>query len=202
MSAPARPDVVAGDDGLARCAWSASDPEYRRYHDEEWGTPQHDPTRLYEKLCLEGFQAGLSWITILRRRPAFREVFHGFHPERVAAMTEADVELLLGDARIIRHRGKIEATIANARAVLALERPLDELLWGFAPPPRGAAPVSFTEVPATTPESAAMSQTLRAHGFRFVGPTTMYALMQSTGMVDDHLAGCFRATTEPTSAVA
>ena len=202
MSAPTRPDVLVGDDGLARCAWGASDPEYRRYHDEEWGTPQHDPTSLYEKLCLEGFQAGLSWITILRRRPAFREVFHGFDPERVAAMTEADVELLLGDARIIRHRGKIEATIANARAVLALERPLDELLWGFAPPPRGAAPVSFTEVPATTPESAAMSRTLRAHGFRFVGPTTMYALMQSTGMVDDHLAGCFRATTEPTSAVA
>lgn len=202
MSAPTRPDVVVGDDGLARCAWGASDPEYRRYHDEEWGTPQHDPTRLYEKLCLEGFQAGLSWITILRRRPAFREVFHGFDPERVAAMTEADVERLLGDARIIRHRGKIEATIANARAALALERPLDELLWGFAPPPRGAAPVSFTEVPATTPESAAMSRALRAHGFRFVGPTTMYALMQSTGMVDDHLAGCFRSTTEPTSAVA
>ena len=202
MSAPTRPDVVVGDDGLARCAWGASDPEYRRYHDEEWGTPQHDPTRLYEKLCLEGFQAGLSWITILRRRPAFREVFHGFDPERVAAMTEADVERLLGDARIIRHRGKIEATIANARAALALERPLDELLWGFAPPPRDAAPVSFTEVPATTPESAAMSRALRAHGFRFVGPTTMYALMQSTGMVDDHLAGCFRSTTEPTSAVA
>jgi DNA-3-methyladenine glycosylase I len=194
VSGPTLPEVVVGDDGLARCAWGASDPEYRRYHDEEWGTPQHDPTRLYEKLCLEGFQAGLSWITILRRRPAFREVFHGFDPERVAAMTAVDVERLLGDARIIRHRGKIEATIANARATLALERPLDELLWGSAPPPRGAAPVSFTEVPATTPESAAMSRTLRAHGFRFVGPTTMYALMQSTGMVDDHLAGCFRAT--------
>jgi DNA-3-methyladenine glycosylase I len=202
VSAPTRPDVVVGDDGLARCAWGASDPEYRRYHDEEWGTPQHDPTRLYEKLCLEGFQAGLSWITILRRRPAFREVFHGFDPERVAAMTDADVERLLGDARIIRHRGKIEATIANARATLALERPLDELLWGFAPPPRDAAPVSFTEVPATTSESAAMSRTLRSLGFRFVGPTTMYALMQSTGMVDDHLAGCFRATGEPASAVA
>ena len=202
MSAPTRPDVVVGDDGLARCAWGASDPEYRRYHDEEWGTPQHDPTRLYEKLCLEGFQAGLSWITILRRRPAFREVFHGFDPERVAAMTEADVERLLGDARIIRHRGKIEATIQNARATLALDQPLDELLWSFAPPPRDDSPVSFTEVPATTPESAAMSRALRAHGFRFVGPTTMYALMQSTGMVDDHLAGCFRAITEPTSAVA
>ncbi|HEU4756643.1 MAG TPA: DNA-3-methyladenine glycosylase I [Agromyces sp.] len=193
MSGPARAEVVVGDDGLARCAWGASDEEYRRYHDEEWGTPQHDPTRLYEKLCLEGFQAGLSWITILRRRPAFREAFHGFDPERVAAMTDADVERLLGDASIIRHRGKIEATISNARATLALERPLDELLWSFAPAPRSAAPVSFTEVPATTAESTAMSRALRTHGFRFVGPTTMYALMQSTGMVDDHLAGCFRS---------
>ena len=193
MSGPARAEVVVGDDGLARCAWGASDEEYRRYHDEEWGTPQHDPTRLYEKLCLEGFHAGLSWITILRRRPAFREAFHGFDPERVAAMTDADVERLLGDASIIRHRGKIEATISNARATLALERPLDELLWSFAPAPRSAAPVSFTEVPATTAESTAMSRALRTHGFRFVGPTTMYALMQSTGMVDDHLAGCFRS---------
>ena len=193
MSGPARAEVVVGDDGLARCAWGAFDEEYRRYHDEEWGTPQHDPTRLYEKLCLEGFQAGLSWITILRRRPAFREAFHGFDPERVAAMTDADVERLLGDASIIRHRGKIEATISNARATLALERPLDELLWSFAPAPRSAAPVSFTEVPATTAESTAMSRALRTHGFRFVGPTTMYALMQSTGMVDDHLAGCFRS---------
>ena len=193
MSGPARAEVVVGDDGLARCAWGASDEEYRRYHDEEWGTPQHDPTRLYEKLCLEGFQAGLSWITILRRRPAFREAFHGFDPEQVAAMTDADVERLLGDASIIRHRGKIEAAISNARATLALERPLDELLWSFAPAPRSAAPVSFTEVPATTAESTAMSRALRTHGFRFVGPTTMYALMQSTGMVDDHLAGCFRS---------
>jgi DNA-3-methyladenine glycosylase I len=193
VTGPARAEVVVGDDGLARCAWGASDEEYRRYHDEEWGTPQHDATRLYEKLCLEGFQAGLSWITILRRRPAFREAFHGFDPERVAAMTDADVERLLGDARIIRHRGKIEATIANARATLALDRPLDDLLWSFAPPARSAPPLSFTEVPATTAESTAMSRALRTHGFRFVGPTTMYALMQSTGMVDDHLAGCFRS---------
>ncbi len=199
MSGPTRAEVVVGDDGLARCAWGAADPEYRRYHDEEWGTPQHDPVRLYEKLCLEGFQAGLSWITILRRRPAFRVAFHGFDPERVAEMTEADVERLLGDASIIRHRGKIEATIANARATLALDQPLDELLWSFAPPPRTVPPVSFTEVPATTPESTAMSRALRARGFRFVGPTTMYALMQSTGMVDDHLAGCFRSRTPATS---
>lgn len=193
MSVAPRPDVVVGDDGVARCAWGASDPEYRRYHDDEWGTPQHDPVRLYEKVCLEGFQAGLSWITILRRREAFREVFHGFDPARVAEMTDDDVERLLADARIIRHRGKIRATITNARATLDLDLPLDELLWGFAPPPRGAAPASLAEVPATTPESIAMSRDLRRRGFAFVGPTTMYALMQAAGMVDDHVSGCFRA---------
>lgn len=186
-------DVVVGDDGVARCAWGSADPEYRRYHDEEWGVPQHDPVRLYEKLCLEGFQAGLSWITILRRRPAFREVFHGFDPVRVAEMTGADVDRLLLDARIIRHRGKIEATISNARATLALDEPLDRFLWNFAPPPPERAPASFDEVPAVTAESTAMSRALRSAGFRFVGPTTMYALMQATGMVDDHVAGCFRA---------
>ncbi|MRX42787.1 DNA-3-methyladenine glycosylase I [Agromyces kandeliae] len=193
MTGPDRPDVVVGDDGLARCAWGASDPEYRRYHDEEWGTPQHDSDVLFEKLCLEGFQAGLSWITILRRRPAFREAFHGFDPERVAAMDAGDVERLLGDARIIRHRGKIEATISNARATLDLDGTLDELLWGFAPQPRPAPLVSLTEVPATTAESTALSRRLRSLGFRFVGPTTMYALMQAMGMVDDHLAGCHRS---------
>ncbi|WP_026378397.1 DNA-3-methyladenine glycosylase I [Agromyces italicus] len=188
-----RPDVVVGDDGLARCAWGAADPEYRRYHDEEWGTPQHDPQRLFEKVCLEGFQAGLSWITILRRRPAFREVFHGFDPQLVAAMTDDDVERLLGDARLIRHRGKIRATITNARATLDLEIPLDELLWRFAPPVRTAPPASLAEVPAITAESNAMSRELRRRGFAFVGPTTMYALMQASGMVDDHVDGCFRA---------
>ncbi|MEV1130838.1 DNA-3-methyladenine glycosylase I [Agromyces sp. NPDC049794] len=193
MSVVPRAELVEGDDGLVRCAWGAGDPEYRRYHDEEWGTPQHDPVRLFEKVCLEGFQAGLSWITILRRRPAFREVFHGFDASLVAAMTEADVERLLTDARIIRHRGKIEATIQNARATLALEEPLTELLWSFAPAPRETSPGSFAEVPAVTPESTAMSKELRKRGFRFVGPTTMYALMQAAGMVDDHLAGCHRA---------
>lgn len=187
-------EVVVGDDGVPRCAWGAADPEYRRYHDEEWGEPQHDPVRLYEKLCLEGFQAGLSWITILRRRPAFREVFHDFDPVRVSEMTEADVDRLLLDARIIRHRGKIEATISNARATLALDEPLDRFLWSFAPPPRGHAPASFGDVPAVTAESTAMSRALRSAGFRFVGPTTMYALMQATGMVDDHLAGCVRSS--------
>ena len=193
MSLPIRPELVLGDDGLQRCAWGANDQEYRRYHDEEWGLPQRDPVRLFEKLCLEGFQAGLSWITILRRRPAFRELFHGFDPTSVATMNEADVERLLGDARIIRHRGKIEATISNARVTLGLETPLDELLWSFAPPARDRNPLSFAEVPATTPESEAMSKALRRLGFRFVGPTTMYALMQASGMVDDHLDGCFRA---------
>ena len=194
MSVIPRPEIIVGDDGAARCGWGAGDAEYRRYHDEEWGTPQHDPERLFEKVCLEGFQAGLSWITILRRRPAFREVFHGFDPRLVAAMTEADVERLLDDERIIRHRGKIEATIQNARAMLALDESLDELLWSFAPSPRPYHPASFAEVPAVTAESAAMSKELRRRGFRFVGPTTMYALMQATGMVDDHLAGCFRST--------
>jgi DNA-3-methyladenine glycosylase I len=206
MSVVPSPEVLTGDDGVARCAWGANDPDYRRYHDEEWGTPQHDPVRLFEKVCLEGFQAGLSWITILRRRPAFREVFHGFDVDRVAAMTKADVERLLGDARIIRHRGKIEAVIQNARATLALDVPLEALLWTFAPGDRSVAPASFAEVPATTPESTAMSKELRRRGFRFVGPTTMYALMQAAGMVDDHLSGCFRASTPvdplPTPAVA
>ncbi|WP_082601096.1 DNA-3-methyladenine glycosylase I [Agromyces sp. Root81] len=188
-----RPEIIVGDDGLARCGWGASDPEYRRYHDEEWGTPQHDTVRLFEKVCLEGFQAGLSWITILRRRPAFREVFHGFDAAQVAVMTDDDVVRLLGDERIIRHRGKIEATIQNARATLELDVPIDELLWSFAPAPRTAPPVSFAEVPATTLESTAMSKELRRRGFRFVGPTTMYALMQAAGMVDDHLAGCHRS---------
>lgn len=199
MSVIPKPDLVLGEDGLSRCAWGASDPEYRRYHDEEWGTPQRDPVRLFEKLCLEGFQAGLSWITILRRRPAFREVFQGFEPELVATMTEQDVERLLGDARIIRHRGKIEATIQNARATLELDQPITDLLWGFAPDGERPRPTSFAQVPAVTAESTAMSKELRRRGYRFVGPTTMYALMQACGMVDDHLAGCFRAAGRPTA---
>ncbi|WP_426623525.1 DNA-3-methyladenine glycosylase I [Leifsonia sp. McL0607] len=196
--APATPAsrsaLAVGDDGVARCSWSASDAEYRRYHDEEWGTPQHDPRALYEKLCLEGFQAGLSWITVLRRRPAFREVFHGFDLARVAAMTEDDVQRLLGDERIIRHRGKIEATISNAKAVLDLDVPLDVLMWGFAPTGTRERPRAWDDVLAVTPESTALSKELRRRGFRFVGPTTMYALMQATGMVDDHFEGCFRAS--------
>ncbi|KQX06511.1 MULTISPECIES: DNA-3-methyladenine glycosylase I [unclassified Leifsonia] len=188
------PTVVVGDDGLARCSWGANDAEYRRYHDEEWGVPLHDERRLFEKLCLEGFQAGLSWITILRKRPAFRAAFFDFDAEKVAAMGEPDVERLLQDAGIIRHRGKIEATIGNARATLELGESLSELMWGFAPDAAGCQrPRSWSDVPAVTAESTALSKELRKRGYRFVGPTTMYALMQSTGMVDDHIAGCFRA---------
>jgi len=190
--------VIVGDDGLGRCAWGANDPEYRRYHDEEWGTPLHGDRALFEKLSLEGFQAGLSWITILRRRPAFREVFHDFEIDRVATMDEPEVEALLQDARIIRHRGKITATISNARVASELVAgspgALDDLIWSFAPPAH-AVPADFGEVPAVTPESTALSVALRKRGFRFVGPTTMYALMQSSGMVDDHVAGCWRAQT-------
>ncbi|KQV05228.1 DNA-3-methyladenine glycosylase I [Leifsonia sp. Root112D2] len=193
-AAAVRPALVTGADGRARCAWSASDDEYRRYHDEEWGRQLRDDRALFEKLCLEGFQAGLSWITILKRRPAFREVFHGFEVERVADMTEADVERLLGDARIIRHRGKIEAAIGNARVTRELGESLAELMWGFAPTADDRIrPAAFADIPAVTAESTALSKELRRRGYRFVGPTTMYALMQSAGMVDDHVEGCWRA---------
>lgn len=192
--------AVVGDDGRARCSWGAHDPDLLRYHDEEWGTALHGDRPLFEKLSLEGFQAGLSWLTILRRRPHFRAVFHDFELHAVAAMTPDDVERLLGDPGIIRNRAKIEATVGNARAVLDLitaegDGALDRLMWGFAPAARGAAerPRGPGDVPATSPESVAMSTELKRLGFRFVGPTTMYALMQSTGMVDDHIVGCHRA---------
>jgi DNA-3-methyladenine glycosylase I len=189
--------VVVGDDGRARCAWAGSDAEYRRYHDEEWGTPLHGDRPLFEKLSLEGFQAGLSWITILRRRPTFRLAFAGFEIDAVAAFDDGDVERLMNDPGIIRNRSKIEATISNARITQTLVRDapgaLDTLLWSFAPPPRTTAPASFSEIPAVTPESTAASRALKKLGYRFVGPTTIYALMQSSGMVDDHVAGCWRA---------
>jgi len=181
-------------EGVARCAWVGDDAEYRRYHDEEWGTPLHGDRALFEKMSLEGFQAGLSWITILRKRPRFREVFAGFEPAAVAAFDEQDVERLLQDAGIIRNRAKIEATIGNARLVEAMDDgELDALMWSFAPEPRASVPATLAEVPAVTAESTAMSKALRKRGFRFVGATTMYALMQSAGMVDDHVAGCWRA---------
>ncbi len=189
--------VVEGDDGRLRCAWVGRDAEYQRYHDEEWGVPLHGDRAIFEKLSLEGFQAGLSWISILRRRPAFREVFLGFDIPAVANLEATDVERLLADDRIIRNRAKVEATIANARVALELVRDaagaLDELVWSFAPPPRSARPAALGDIPAVTPESTALSKELRRRGFRFVGPTTMYALMQSGGMVDDHVEGCWRA---------
>lgn len=188
-----RPSVLVGDDGLARCGWATSDAEYLRYHDEEWGRPLHDERALFEKLCLEGFQAGLSWITILRRRPAFRAAFAGFDIDTVAAFTDDDVERLVGDASIIRHRGKIVAAIGNARATRALNGGLAELIWSFAPPRRPEPLGDLADVPAITPESSALSKELRSRGYRFVGPTTMYALMQSSGLVNDHVVGCHRA---------
>jgi DNA-3-methyladenine glycosylase I len=191
------PSIVVGDDGRARCAWVGADAEYARYHDEEWGTPLHGDRPLFEKLSLEGFQAGLSWITILRRRPTFRTAFAGFDIDAVAAFDERDIDRLMNDPGIIRNRAKVEATISNARITqqLVAGNPgaLDALLWGFAPPPRTHAPASFAELPATTDESTAASRALKKLGYRFVGPTTIYALMQSAGMVDDHVAGCWRA---------
>ena len=185
---------MTGADRRARCRWAAGDAEYARYHDEEWGTPLHGDRALYEKLALEGFQAGLSWITILRKRPRFREVFAGFDPAVVAAFGRDDVERLMTDAGIIRNRAKIEATIGNARLVTEMDDgELDALMWSFAPPPGRPRPSGFADIPAVTPESTAMSAALRRRGFRFVGPTTLYALMQSSGMVDDHVEGCWRA---------
>ncbi|GAA1658283.1 DNA-3-methyladenine glycosylase I [Microbacterium flavum] len=186
-------DLRIGPDGIARCGWVGDDPEYRRYHDEEWGRPLRGDRALFEKMSLEGFQAGLSWITILRKRPRFREVFAGFEPTTIAAFGDADLERLMGDAGIIRNRAKILATIGNARLVVQMaEGELDTLMWSFAPPARPEAdrPAHLGAVPATTPASDALSTALRRAGFRFVGPTTMYALMQSAGMVDDHLVGC------------
>ena len=185
--------LITGPDDRVRCAWVGDDAEYRRYHDEEWGTPLHGDRALFEKMSLEGFQAGLSWITILRKRPRFREVFAGFEPEIVAEFGEADVERLMSDAGIIRNRAKILATIGNARIVRDMaEGELDELMWSFAPPAAAKRPAGMGDVPAVTAESTAMSKELRRRGFRFVGATTMYALMQSAGMVDDHMQGCWR----------
>jgi len=171
-----------------RCPWGASTPEYIAYHDEEWGRPVREDRALYEKLCLEAFQSGLSWLTILRKREAFRAAFAGFEPARVAAFDDGDVARLLADPGIVRNRLKIEAAIANARATLELDS-LSELLWSFAPEP-GPAPQTLADVPALTPESTAMAKELKRRGFRFVGPTTAYALMQACGLVNDHLEGC------------
>jgi len=183
-------------DGLSRCWWCGDDPLYVAYHDEEWGRPLRDERALFELLCLEGFQAGLSWITILRKRVAFREAFEGFDPAVVAGYGERDVERLLSLPAIVRHRGKIEATIANAQAVEAMHdagSTLEEMVWSHAPDAREAALAHRDEVPQHTAESAELARALRGRGMRFVGPTTVYAFMQSAGVVDDHLAGCHRA---------
>jgi DNA-3-methyladenine glycosylase I len=185
--------VTAGDDGVARCPWAIGSDLYAAYHDDEWGRPVTDERGLFERLSLEGFQSGLSWLTILRKRPAFRSAFAGFDPEAVAAFGDADRARLLADTGIVRNRAKIDATIANAAAVLDLRaagEPLHELLWSFAPDDPGPAPVDLADVPAVTPASTAMATELKRRGFAFVGPTTCYATMQAVGMVDDHLAGC------------
>lgn len=186
--------LVLGHDGLARCAWVGDDPEYALYHDDEWGRPLHGDQKLFEKISLEGFQAGLSWITILRRRPGFRDAFRGFDIAHVAEFGLGDVERLMSDTRIIRNRAKIEATISNARLTRDFKPgELDALVWSFAPASRAARFDSLSQLPSTTAESTALSAALRQRGFRFVGPTTMYALMQSAGLVDDHLSGCHRS---------
>jgi DNA-3-methyladenine glycosylase I len=176
------------DDGRVRCDWASTD-LYREYHDNEWGRPLHGRVPLFERMSLEAFQSGLSWLIILRKRANFRRAFDGFDIEKIARYTDADVARLMADQGIVRNRAKIEATIANARAAAQVDD-LSELLWSFAPPPR-PRPADSAGVPATTPESTAMARELKRRGFRFVGPTTAYALMQATGMVDDHLRTCW-----------
>ena len=187
--------LVVGADGLARPLWASVDPLLRDYYDTEWGMPVRDERGMFERLSLEAFQSGLSWATILRKRPAFRAAFHGFDPQVVAAYGEADVERLLADAGIVRNRAKVAATVTNARATLALrddpEGDLAEFVWSFRPAdtPR---PVDATDVPTTSAESVALSRALKRKGFVFVGPTTMYALMEAVGIVDTHLLGSHR----------
>ena len=178
---------------VERCGWATSAPEYVRYHDEEWGTPLTGDDALFERVCLEAFQSGLSWITILRKRPAFRAAFAGFRIAAVAEFTDDDVERLMADATIVRNRAKITAAVRNARAAQQLPEGLSDLLWSFAPAVRPPRPRTLAEVPATSPESITMARELKRRGFAFVGPTTAYALMQATGMVDDHVVSCFRA---------
>jgi DNA-3-methyladenine glycosylase I len=189
-----------GTDGRPRCWWGTSTPDYERYHDAEWGRPVRDDRGLYERMVLEGFQSGLSWLTILRKRDNFRAAFANFEIEAVARFDDSDVARLLGDAGIVRHRGKIEAAIANAKAAAALDVPLAELVWSFAPTGRRRAPRTLEDLPAITPESTALAKELKRMGFRFVGPTTAYATMQACGLVNDHLAGCWvRAEVEALS---
>jgi DNA-3-methyladenine glycosylase I len=185
--------VIMHPDGLTRCSWPKQDPLYLEYHDTEWGVKLVGENELFEQLALEGFQAGLSWITILKRREGFRKAFHNFEIRKVAKMTEKDIERLMEDEGIIRNRAKIQSTIANAKTILELDSSLTDLIWSHAPKKsrRAQSPKDFHWI-ATSEESIALSKTLRGLGFGFVGPTTMYAMMQSIGMVNDHAPGCFR----------
>jgi DNA-3-methyladenine glycosylase I len=190
-------DLVTGDDGRARCAWGGGDPLYAAYHDDEWGRPLRDERGLFERVSLEAFQSGLSWLTILRKRPAFVAAFDGFAPEVVAAYGDADVARLMADASIVRNRAKIDAAIANAQAVVALHtggETLVDLVFAHAPPPDERPVVryaSLADIPSSTPSSTALAKALRQRGFRFVGPVVAYALMEAAGVVDDHLEGCW-----------
>ncbi len=187
--------VVLGSDGKKRCAWCVGDELYERYHDREWGRPVKDDRAIFEKLCLEGFQAGLSWLTILKKREAFREAFRGFEPEVVAKFTGRDVQRLMKNEGIVRNRAKIESAINNARVLCAMHEQsesLSKLVWSHAAP-RKSPPRNLSQLKAVTPESVALSKELKKRGFSFVGPTTLYAAMQSLGLVDDHVVGCHRA---------
>jgi DNA-3-methyladenine glycosylase I len=188
-------EALLCDDGVRRCTWACSTPDYHAYHDTEWGFPVDSDVRLFEKLSLEGFQSGLSWLTILRKRESFREAFAGFDHELIARFGDADVERLLGDAGIVRHRGKIEAVINNARRAVELieaEGSIAHYVWGFEPGPAARVRDANGDLPASTPESVEMAKDLKRRGWKFVGPTTVYAFMQSAGMVNDHLVGCYR----------
>ena len=188
---PDRPSgPVPGPDGKLRCPWGLSAPEFLAYHDEEWGRPVRGDTAIFERVCLEGFQSGLSWLTILRKRENFRAAFAGFDPAAVAAFGEADVARLMADPGIVRNRAKINAAIVNARATLGLPHGLTALVWKYAGN-SAAAPVTLADVPATTPAAKALSAELKRHGFTFTGPVTAYATMQACGIVNDHLADCF-----------
>ena len=179
-------------DGLIRCPWGESTPDYRDYHDMEWGRPVHGDGALFERITFEAFQSGLSWLTILRKREGFRSAFRNFDPVAIASFDDADVERLMADASIVRNRRKIDATMTNAQALIDLHAAggtLDDLVWSFAPAQR-SRPLTMAQVPSSTPDSLALSKELKARGFVFVGPTTMYAAMQACGLVDDHLAGC------------
>ena len=197
MTEPDNPDLVVGDDGLARPVWAATDPLLREYYDTEWGMPVRDERGVFERLSLEAFQTGLSWATILRKRPAFRDAFSGFDPEAVAGFRETDVARLLADARIVRNRAKILATIGNARATLRLRESGDVdgglagLVWSFQPEAT-PQPHRLSDIPTQSPQSAALSRELKRRGFRFVGPTTMHALMEAIGIIDTHLVGSHR----------